>query len=263
MPLQIVYLDVLLVFNLYMNYLVLSLTARITHVRLVFFRGLLGAGIGSISSLMLLLPQLPLLVSGMLKLLTALLICLTAFGRNRLFRNCLSFFGISFLTAGILFAVSVCTELTSLHQNSYWYFDLSLMHLLGFTVAAYGILSIIQYFYDRNQLQENTYRVSVRYHQQTALLEGLADTGNSLTDFYTGKPVMICDRTLLGEMAHPEHSHILPYLTISGSGTLEVFQPDEVVISPECGTAKNVDVLIGIGTQENGKAIFNPKLMRF
>ena len=260
---QVIYLDVLLIFNLYMNYLLLSLTARLTHIRFSFFRGLLGASFGSFSALLLFLPELPAILSILLKLLTAFLICLIAFGKRRILKTCFYFFCVSFLLAGGLFAVSLCSPVNSAHQNGYYYFDISLTYLIGFTILAYGILSLIQYLYDRNQISEHSYQVAVRYHQKTVLLEGLADTGNSLTDFYTGKPVIICDSVKLGEIAHPEHSHILPYLTVAGSGTLEVFQPDEVVISLETGTSKSVDALIGIGTQENGKAIFNPKLMRF
>ncbi len=260
---QVIYLDVLLIFNLYMNYLLLSLTARLTHTKLTFWRGLLGAGIGSLSSLLIFLPELPVVLSGMLKFAGAFLICLTAYGKKRIFRNCISFFGISFLTAGGIYAVSVCSEVTGISRNGCYYFDISLLHLIGFTVIAYILLSVMQFLYDRNQISENHYQVEVRYHQQTVSLEGLADTGNALTDFYTGKPVIICDRVLLGTIAKPEHSHIVPYLTVAGSGTLEVFQPDEIIISPEHGTAKTVDALIGIGTQENGKAIFNPKLIRF
>ncbi len=260
---QVIYLDILLIFNLYMNYLLLSMTARMTHTRLVFWRGLLGAGAGSLSSLLLFLPQLPMLFLTGCRLLTALLICLAAFGRNRLLRNSLCFFGVSFLTAGGLFALSACSEIAGMHQNGCYYFDISLPQLAAFTIITYFILSVIQFFYDKNKFSDQAYQISVRYRQQTASLEGLADTGNSLTDFYTGKPVIICDKILLGDMARPEHSHMIPYLTVAGSGILEVFQPDEVCILPEHGTAKAVDALIGIGTQENGKAIFNPKLMRF
>jgi len=259
---QIIYLDVLLIFNLYMNYLLLSLTARITHIRLVFWRGLLGAGIGSLSSLCLFLPELPFLLSGMIKFIIALLICLSAFGRKRIFRNCLSFFGISFLVSGALYALAVCTQIHTVQQNGCFYFNISLSYLIGFTVIAYFLLSVIQFLYDRNQISDHAYQITVRYRKHSVSLIGLADTGNSLTDFYTGKPVIICDGSLLGDI-QPEHSHILPYLTVAGSGTLKVFQPDEIIISPECGTEKKVDALIGIGSQENGKAIFNPKLIRF
>ena len=84
-----------------------------------------------------------------------------------------------------------------------------------------------------------------------------------MVDFYTGKPVIICDKNLLGKMAKPKHSHPVPYMTVAGSGLLEVFQPDEILISPEQGKSKSVDALIGIGEQENQKAIFNPKLLYY
>ena len=259
---QIIYLDVLLIFNLYMNYLLLSLTARITHIKLVFWRGLFGAGIGSLASFSLFLPEFPFFFSALFKFLTALLMCLSAFGKKRLFRNCTAFFGISFLVSGALYALSVCSQIHTVHQNGYFYFDISLSYLIGFTILAYLLLSVMQFLYDRNQIADRNYQVFIRYQADTALLDGLADTGNSLTDFYSGKPVIICDNSLLKNI-QPEHSHILPYFTIAGSGTIKVFQPDEIIISSDCGTAKTVDALVGIGEQENGKAIFNPKLMRF
>jgi len=259
---QVIYLDVLLIFNLYMNYLLLALTARLAHIKLVFWRGLLGAVIGSLASLSLLLPEYPFWFSSLLKFFTALLICLSAFGKRRLLRNCTVFLGISFLTAGALYAVSAVSQIHTVQQNGCFYFDISLSYLIGFTVFAYLVLSVIQFLYDRNQIADKIYLVTVRYQSQTATLNGLADTGNSLTDFYSGKPVIICDSSLL-ENIRPEHSHILPYFTVAGSGTIKVFEPDEIIISPDCGMPKAVDALIGLGEQENGKAIFNPKLMRF
>jgi stage II sporulation protein GA (sporulation sigma-E factor processing peptidase) len=211
----------------------------------------------------LFLPELPRPLSVLLKFLTAFLICLVTFGKKRIFQNCFCFFGVSFLLAGGLFAVSLCSPEHSAHRNGCYYFNISLTCLAGFTVLAYGLLSVIQFFYDRNQIAEHSYQVKISYHQQAVILDGLADTGNSLADFYTGKPVIICDASKLDKLARPEHSHILPYLTVAGSGTLEVFQPDEIIISSETGTSKSVDALIGIGMQENGKAIFNPKLIRF
>ncbi len=260
---QVIYLDVLLVFNLYMNYILLCLTARLTHRKLTFRRGLAGAGLGCCSALMLFLPQMPQSLAMCLKILTAVLICLTAFGKQGILWSSLCFLGAGLLTAGALLAVSAAGQMQVIHANACIYPDISLKYLIGFTIGIYLLLSVIQYLHDKFHASEYCYQVQICYRSQTVFLDGLADTGNALVDFYTGKPVIICDRELLKEMCHPAHSHYLPYLTVAGSGMLEVFQPDEIRISAGQELMKSVDALIGIGEQENGKAIFNPKLLRF
>ena len=102
----------------------------------------------------------------------------------------------------------------------------------------------------------------------TAQLQGLADTGNSLVDFFSGKPVIICDGTKFADIAPspsappPKGFRLLPCETVSGNGLIPVFQPDEVVIYAErTGRYRKVDALIGIGERENERAIFNPKIL--
>lgn len=259
-----VYLDVLLCFNLYMNYLLISLTARIAHRKIRFVRAFLGAVLGSLSALAFFLPEQPAFLSGIYKILSAVLICLATFGRERLLWNCACFLGMSFLTAGILFAVSLTNTLHTMQNNACYYLDISLLQLIVLTIFAYGILSVFQYFHDRTHRTAGTFRVMIRYRTHIAEFEGYPDTGNSLVDFYTGKSVMICDRDLLYQnQIRPVHSHPIPYMTISGSGMLEVFQPDEIIIREEQGISRSVDALVGMSPQADQKAIFNPKLLNY
>lgn len=262
-----IYVDVLLVCNLYMNFLLLRLTARLTHTRLSCGRALLGAGLGSLFSLVILLPAMPWWLSLLVKPGMAVLLCLAAFGwkgKNRLFWHCLSFLGLSCVMAGVLTSLAGMGLLRIYHANASWYPDISLAALVGFTIAAYGILSVVQRIRDRTA--EGTYTVHIRYGSKTAQLEGLADTGNALVDFYTGKPVIICGReklsALLPEELPPKGFRPLPCSTVAGEGMVLCFTPDEVVIRSENGM-KAVDVLIGMSEQAHPKAIFNPKLLRY
>ena len=63
----------LLVFDLYMTFLLLRLTAALTHTRLRFWRAMLGAAAGSLSSLLVLLPPMPFVLTLLCKLLSAVL----------------------------------------------------------------------------------------------------------------------------------------------------------------------------------------------
>ncbi len=267
---QTIYLDVLLVFNLYVHYILLRITAGMTHSRLRTGRCLLGAACGSLSTLMILLPPMPVLLSVLCKLLCAVLLCALTFGWHdpkRLFWNSISLFGSSFALAGILLALSVCSGVRVLEANACWYLDVSLLHLVLFTIVAYLLLRTVQRLRDRSHAADGGYRVWIRYRSCTAQLEGLADTGNVLTDFFTGCPVIVCDSALLGDMlptdgSVPKGCRLLPYTTVSGSSLLPVFRPDEVVIHTEHdGRTRHVDALIGVGASHTQKAIFHPRLL--
>ncbi len=268
---QTIYLDVLLVFNLYVNYILLRMTARMTHSRLRAGRCLLASALGSLSTLMILLPPMPVLLSVLCKLLTAVLLCAAAFGlhdRARLFFCSICLFGSSFALAGILLALSLLCSVRVLHANSCWYLDVSLLHLVLFTIAAYLLLHVMQYLRSRSRSADGGYRVCIRYRRRTVQLQGFADTGNSLVDFLTGMPVIICDGSEFAELAPspgtplPKGFRLLPCETVAGSGLIPVFRPDEVVICAEqTGRYHKVDALVGIGERETRKAIFHPRLL--
>ena len=265
---HVIYADVLLVTSLFMDYILLQLTAGLTHTRLSFGRALLGAAVGSAASLLILLPPMPLVLSLLCKLGSSILLCIAAFGcRNgrRLFWHCLCFLGMSCMVAGILLALSLMGA-RIWYANGSWYPDISLRQLVVFTVGAYLILSIVQRLRDRSTAADGSYRVTIRKGSAVVVLDGMADTGNALTDFYTGKPVIICGRAqlspLLPEELPPEKYRPLPCSTVAGDGVVLCFAPDEVLISSD-RSHKPVDVLIGFTEHGTEQAVFNPKLLRY
>lgn len=266
-----VYADVLLAVNLYVDYILLLMTAKLTHSRLYSGRLLAASVLGSLSSLMLFLPPMPLVISALCRLLTAAILCICAFGfqnRRTFFWRMLCFVGSSFLMAGFFLAVSMLGCVRVMEGNLCLYPDVSLLHLVLFTIAAYLSMTAVQRIYGIFHSAQEGYRVTIRHGSCTASLKGIADTGNCLTDFLTGKPVIVCDRECLGSMVPPDLSlptagfRFLPYHTVSGSGMLAVFHPDEIVIAAEhSGRYRNVDALIGVGERADGQAIFHPRIL--
>ena len=257
----------LLVFDLYMSFLLLRLTARLTHTRLRFWRAMLGAAVGSLSSLLVLLPPMPFVLTLLCKLLSAVLLCLAAFGlrdRKLFCWHVLCFLGLGCVLAGMLLALTATGNVY--YANGCWYPVISLRLLVLFTIAAYGVLTVISRIRERFGASDGTYEICIRRGEHTVCLEGLADTGNSLTDFCTGKPVVICSRESLGELFPPQPCRgfrPLPFCTAAGDGLLTVFTPDETVIrSRRTGLVRSVDVLIGADEQAHRQAIFHPRILR-
>lgn len=258
-----VYIDVLLILNIYVNYFLLRTTAALTHSPLKTLRCIAASFYGSLFSLMILAPKLPLPVTLTIKFAAAVTIVIAAFGLRSPMRTACStvaFFTANFIFAGVIYAVYSWLKPSFMHfSNSYFYIDFSLLILLIVTAALYGAVCLLKRFSDKELPHDS--RVVIRSGNRTIGLDGLADTGNALVDCFTGRPVMICAREDIGCIS--ARMRLIPCSTVSDSGIMPVFRPDEViVINTATGEKKPVDVMIGLG-DTGGKAIYNPKIVRF
>lgn len=270
---QTIYIDVLIVLNLYVNFFLLRTAAGLTHSPLKNLRCAAASVYGSLYSLLILAPELPPVVAVLVRLFAALTITAAAFGfhgRVRLLINTGAFFAANFILAGLMYAVYPMLAAGRVHfNNSYFYIDFSLMILVVTTAALYAAVYAARYFLDRFSPQTGYYRVIIRSRDRVVELAGLADTGNSLVDFFSGSPVIVCDSSSFPEMAAvtegklPRGVRLIPCSTVAASGLMPVFRPDEVlIVNGVSGERKPVDALIGLGNC-SGKAIFNPVLLKY
>ncbi|MBP5578107.1 MAG: sigma-E processing peptidase SpoIIGA [Ruminococcus sp.] len=269
---QTIYIDVLIVLNIYVNFFLLRITAGATHSPLRTWRCVAASIYGSLFSLTILLPCLGTFVSLAIKLVAAVSIVALSFGIHsckRLFINTAAFFAANFTLAGTVYSVYTLLKPKFIHfNNACFYIDFSLLILIITTAALYFVVRVVRIFMDR--APNDDYRIFIRAGKKAISLPGLADTGNVLVDYFTGSPVIICSEESFSELTStvldisllPKGFRLLPYSAVSGSGLIPVFRPDEVLIS-SCtkGGSKPVDAVIGFG-ECSGKAVFNPKLLK-
>jgi stage II sporulation protein GA (sporulation sigma-E factor processing peptidase) len=240
------------------------------HRKINTARCVSGAVAGGVSSLVILLPSLPLLLNTAIKLGIGAVLVLIVFGRGKFLKNALVFFVINIIFAGVMLALSLFfSPLGMIYNNGTVYFGISFLALLIFTAAAYFTIRVLRYFLDVRFNADRIYRVTFEYNGENRSLSAFADSGNTLTDFFTGKLVIICDKSTCAglfpefdesELELVKGLRLLPYSTINGSGIIPVFKPASVKIED-----KEVDVLLGISKENINKngvnAIFNPKLL--
>ena len=270
---QTIYIDVLIVLNIYVNCFLLKTTAKLTHTPLKNIRCMLASAYGSLYSLLILAPELGTIINFLIKSAAAVTIVITAFGMKNLKRilvNTAYFFGVNFIFAGAVYAVYSWFRPNFMHfSNTYFYVDFSLLVLIVTTAVLYGIVCIFRRISDRGRYSDCEYRVIIKYDGRQIECEGLADTGNGLVDFFSGQPVIICGSEdfsrLTGydnsEYKIPKGYRLVPCSTVSDSGFMEIFRPDEIkIINGYSGEEKPVEAMIGSG-QSRGKAVFNPKIL--
>ena len=105
---ETVYIDVLLIMNIYVNFFLLRTTSALTHSPLSTGRCLAASVYGSLFSLLIIAPEMEVFLSAAIRFSAAVSIVAAAFGissRRRLLLNTLAFFGSNFILAGTVYAV--------------------------------------------------------------------------------------------------------------------------------------------------------------
>lgn len=271
-----VYADVLIILNIYVNFLLLKATSAFTHIPLKSSRCILASVYGSLFSLTILLPALNTAVNILIKLLSAVSVVFVAFGFFSLKRfalNSVAFFIINLNAGGFVYAVYVWLEADFIHfNNSFFYIDFSLVILVVTVSVFYLVVCVFRFFSEKADLSTGLFRIIIRYKENIISLDALADTGNSLRDFFSGLPVIVCGQNCFKDItgkepsadfnALPQGFRLIPCNTVNESCLIPVFRPDEILIVNEKNHfRKRVDALIGFGKEYSG-AVFNPAILK-
>ncbi len=279
-----IYADILIITNIYADFFLLKGAARLTHTPLRNGKCILGALVGSLFSLIIFLPPLNSFLLLLIRLFSALLTVIVAFGGGKSFRELcrlvLVFFFVCFVFAGIEYGLAVLAGgRNMLWRNSTLYVNVSLLTLVISTIIAYFALSLFRYFMDGKNCADKRYDIIICRGGKTASVKASADTCNNLADAFTGKPVIVCGKGSLNRLfgdeikedmipsaedpGHIPGWRLIPFSTIASGGMLPIFKPSEVIVKePESGLLKRVDVYVGVADREMEYAVFNPKILK-
>ncbi|MBR3848468.1 MAG: sigma-E processing peptidase SpoIIGA [Oscillospiraceae bacterium] len=182
-----VYVDILFIINLIINYLLLFVTAHIATLRISRLRLSLAASFGALYAVLSFFPKLSILTFLPIKLLIAAAMVFLAFGRNHFLRAFLVFFVCSLFLAGLcLLAPSVISSVS----GGVYYINISFPVLLLSTLIAYILLRLV--FLRRGGGEKKICNVTVKNNGNEISLRALVDTGNSLRAPQTNARVVIC-----------------------------------------------------------------------
>lgn len=284
---MVIYLDVLILINLYVTYFQILAVSVFTHRKSIWYRKLSAAGIGAVASLSIFIPQEMVLTLTLLKIFLCALIAFVAFGYTG-FRayavSVLFLMLVSFVFSGLMLCVWLfAAPMKMLFINGTVYFGIDTMTIILSTCAAYGVVRIIRYILDKNGKTDDKYTVIIKNNGRECRLSALADSGNGMVDCFSGLPVIVCRRDMCADVSPPaiemiennsdisdigtqmiKGVRIMPFSTVGKGGLICMFKAESVVIDDETNEEKYpVNALIGIviGGRQEYEAIFNPKIL--
>ena len=272
-----VYLDVLFLENIVMNYLILSVTAKFSKIKATNLRILLGALIGAAYvAFMVLLPGEKVYYAASSKILLSLVIVAVTFSPRKIgvFIKTLSIFYLStFIFAGAAFAFLYFNQNGGFIRNGIVYvFWQSKWTVMFLSILLAGIIvkifwEILQQKFVKEKL---LVKLMVVFEEKAIDMNALIDTGNSLHDPLSDMPVVVAEYNALKEILPHEIKNIfeeskendLESVTciISGSEWVSRFR-----LIPFKSLGKENGMLIGFkpdyievsGTEEEKKGISN------
>ncbi len=250
-----IYIDTLIFTNIIIDYLLLSLTAKILKINYRYRRLIAGAVVGGISSLIILLPDMLFIFNLLAKLAIAIIIILTAFGKSSpvvSVKRIFVFFLISSCFSGIvLFLMNLIRSDFVVINNGTVYFQLSPLLLIGFTVTAYAMISVIDRI--RTDKRDLIHKVSFFYKGNRCSFLSKYDTCCNIREPFSGSEVIIVERKLLDGLAYEDYPYrIIPFNSLGGEGLVRGFVPDELYIDNE-----KINTRVYIGVCEN---VFNGEI---
>ncbi|MGI6550282.1 MAG: sigma-E processing peptidase SpoIIGA [Syntrophomonadales bacterium] len=192
-----VYIDVILVVNLVMDFLVLWATGKLAGVRIVYRRLLAASVLGAVYSVGSVFSDLSPWYDFPVKVIISGLIVILAFwpGSGQVFLKVWGYFyGVSFAMAGAVVGVSYLFRsypLGSVPDFSYLWLGGGVVCALA--LGAYGDRVM------KERVVPNLLKcpVGLRFGSAWCQGQGFIDTGNNLTDPLTNKPVVVAEYELI------------------------------------------------------------------
>jgi stage II sporulation protein GA (sporulation sigma-E factor processing peptidase) len=243
---QIIYIDVLILLNIIITFLLLLGTSSLLSLSPKPIRYMAGSLLGGASSLVILMPEMGFVLSILTKLIFSFLIVVSVYGPKRVpvaIKETAYFFAVSFIFAGMMmFAASLPGVSLVQYRNGAAYINLSFFSLISACVVCYVITFILGRITSHKASGDIKFSVIIGYGGVVAETQAILDTGNALTDPFTGESVIVGDIACLKTVMPTEirkyynnedvsdRLRLLPCKTVSSETLLPCFRPDRVEI---------------------------------
>lgn len=296
-----IYLDILIIINLIMNYFLLWTTGRLAKINYKIWRLILSSVCGTLYTILVLFPQMQGLDNLIIYCLISIIMIIIAYFPLRwkqFFKVLGYFYLITFLAAGVLMAgynlnlQSQFSELTggfNLSLRDTWIF------LLGILVL--WLIGKFSWRIFQGQISRGNLLMPlvIKFEQKELKLQALVDTGNQLKDPLTETPVIIVELDYLLDVFSPQIQEIftdynleseikgvatalsnttwanrfrlIPFSAVGNQGGLLIgLKPDEVKMNLQKEEVVTDNVIIGVYEQKfeqeaDYAALVNPELI--
>ncbi len=246
----VVYIDVLFLLNLWIDFLLLSLTARVCRVPVRRGRLVLGAATGALLCLLLFLPPLTVWLSILIRVSGTVLLTVVTFRLYswRLFFKLFTTFSVlSAIFSGVATALWYTVAPKGfVVVDGVVYYDAPASVLIVFTAVAYLCILLYERLRRRTAPENRVYTLTIQENGKQLVCSLLYDSGCTLKEPFSGRPALVIDRSAVQSLlphgwtkdvrtARDCGMRLIPFETVGGEGVLPAFCPKCMYITDRKG----------------------------
>ena len=261
--LTVVYVDVLLFINTVITYAVLITTEKLMKRETKTVRLIAASFIGSLFSLLIFLDVNGFWFSLLIKAVSSLLITLISFpfiNRKEYSKTTLMTVGVSLVYSGAFILIyQLFKPPNMLIINDIPYFEFNPLVLLGSTAIIYiGVTVFQKLFCERikRTIVRLTFTVDGNHYKCMAKI----DTGCSLTEPFSGSPVIIVDPEIF-QIGASLQKRVIPYSTVAHSSMMYAVKADRIMID-DSYIDKTVYIAVNTIGDRDIQAVINSEIVR-
>lgn len=277
---QVIYVDVLIIVNLFVNYFILLTTSKFLNLKLKLSRLILGEILGAIYSLYIFIPEPNLFISILIKLFMSIIIVAVSFEFRTIqqfLKIIVCFYAVNFAFSGTMFTLWCFLKPNGMIiNNDIVYFNISPITLIVSTVISYIIIEIVNRVIEKKQLKNSSLEIGIKFKDKYIVLNAKIDTGNLLKEPFSNLPVIVVKKSEINLLI-PEFNifenienqneikklkiRIIPFKTVSGTGILPAFKPEYVVLKGNLKKQAYVAVCSDEYFSEGISCLVNPEIL--
>ena len=275
-----IYLDIVLLENLCMNYIILFATGFIMKMKLHHIRLGISALVGGIYEILAYMQIFPIYSNMIVKIILSVSMIYIAFSPNgikALIKQLIMFYLVSFVFGGCAFALLYFIKPQDILMKNGVYigtYPIKIALLGGFVGF---ILTHVAFKIFKNRMSKKglIYEIEIKIENKSIRLKAMLDTGNQLKDPITSIPVVIVEKEKLYEImpksildnvddiiggdwkenesniSYRSRFRMIPFHSIGKqNGMLLGFKVDEVNVITDIDEIKNKKVIICIYNQK-------------
>ena len=204
-----IYIDVVLIENLIMNYIILLATGLILKIKIKHIRLIIGSLLGAIYTIIGYMGILEIYSSFILKIILSIMIVYIAYypqTLKKMWKELLFFYLTSFVFGGVAFSlIYIVKPQEIIMKNGLFLGTYPLKTvILGAIVAFVIIITAFKIIKNKISKKDLICEITVEIEDKKIITKALIDTGNMLKEPITNTPVVVIERTLLYDVIPKE-----------------------------------------------------------
>lgn len=197
-----IYIDIVLIENLIMNYIILFATSIVLKLKVKNMRIIIASLLGAIYSIVAYIDFLKMYSNIIMKIILSILIVYIAFNPQnikKMWKDLAVFYLISFVFGGVALALIYIVKPQDILMKNGLFLGIYPLKtiILGAIVSFFIIIIVFKMLKNRISKKDMFCNIEIKINNQLIKTNAMIDTGNFLREPITNTPVIVIEHTLL------------------------------------------------------------------